>query len=212
MPCAIESPDWEWGCLENGELLLDAQLPRYCCILRDTAASVFSSQGIASIAGRVLTTLLIRCGKVHIAAVMLSCYAIAQGSMFAGIFCNKFSEASQISLFLVHNILSGFGIGMYSVSLAPFLLSISGAEQLPTAFGYTNLINGLAGFVVMFIGKLADWYGVMAAFSVAAKLGIISITACIVAVIMIMWRERNSRTHQPVPMEAVLEKETSENV
>lgn len=59
---------------------------------------MFSSQGIASIAGRVLTTLLIRCGKVHIAAVMLSCYAIAQGSMFAGIFCNKFSEASQISL------------------------------------------------------------------------------------------------------------------
>uniref|UniRef100_A0A915CFM3 Major facilitator superfamily (MFS) profile domain-containing protein n=1 Tax=Parascaris univalens TaxID=6257 RepID=A0A915CFM3_PARUN len=106
---------------------------------RDTAASVFSSQGIASIAGRVLTTLLIRSGKMHIAIVMLSCYAIAESS------------------------------------------------------------------------KLADWYGVMAAFSVAAKLGVMSIIACIVAVIVIMWQERNSRIHQPVSMEAVLEKEASEN-
>uniref|UniRef100_A0A914RK55 Secreted protein n=1 Tax=Parascaris equorum TaxID=6256 RepID=A0A914RK55_PAREQ len=35
---------------------------------------------------------------MHIAIVMLSCYAIAESSMLAGIFCNKFSQASQVFL------------------------------------------------------------------------------------------------------------------
>lgn len=39
-----------------------------------------------------------------------------------------------------------FVAGMFHATLAPFLLAIVGPSQLPSALGYTNLINGLAAF------------------------------------------------------------------
>ncbi|VDK42991.1 unnamed protein product, partial [Anisakis simplex] len=176
---------------------------------RDTAAYVFSSQGIASIVGRITATFIIRITSLHIGLMMLMCYGIAQGSIFSAIFCTNYPQCSFKEnnepkfQFIAQNILSGFGVGMYSVSLTPFLLHISGPEQLPTAFGYTNLINGLAGFVSMFIGKLADRYGVVMAFGVAAYFGIASIIACFIAIMLMLWKERNKEQRNERELVAV---------
>lgn len=68
---------------------------------------VYSYNGIASIIGRALLTLLLGFTNIHIAIVMIFNYVVAQTSIFSAAFCTTLWE------FRLQNFFSGFGIGAW---------------------------------------------------------------------------------------------------
>ncbi|CAI5456328.1 unnamed protein product [Caenorhabditis angaria] len=106
---------------------------------------VYSWQGIASVVGRIAIVCLIGSEWIHIGLMMFFAYLLAQSALAAPYFCYSLLS------FRIQNFLAGFGISFYQVCMAPFLVALVGPSQLSYAYGYTNLLNGLAIFVGVFI-------------------------------------------------------------
>ncbi|VDO62930.1 unnamed protein product [Heligmosomoides polygyrus] len=147
---------------------------------------VYSYNGIASIIGRALLTLLLGFTNIHIAIVMIFNYVVAQTSIFSAAFCTTLWE------FRLQNFFSGFGIGLFQATLAQFLLLMVGPSQLPGALGFTNLINGLAAFAAVQIAGTATerYHSIRAAFHISVVFGVCAIIFAIINSVLILLRQK----------------------
>ncbi|PAV57684.1 hypothetical protein WR25_23308 isoform H [Diploscapter pachys] len=150
---------------------------------------VYSYQGIASIAGKGLLTLLMSFNKIDIAWLIIACYVIAQTALFSGAFCYSLWQ------FRLQNFFSGFGIGLFQAALVPFLVALVGATQLPAALGFTNLVSGLAAFSAINIaGRVAKEYDdERRPFVISMFLGSIAIVLAIINSLLHKFRKSHVR-------------------
>lgn len=122
---------------------LDITLMQDRGLSEEEALVTFSLHGIFSLLGRFVATGIVQWESTNIAVFVAFCYLTAQLPMFSGVFCY-----SRIA-FSIQNALTGFGNGLFSVALGPFLIYIGGVENLPVALGYSNFLNGLGGLAIL---------------------------------------------------------------
>ncbi|GMR60197.1 hypothetical protein PMAYCL1PPCAC_30392, partial [Pristionchus mayeri] len=105
---------------------------------------LYSYSGIASIGGRIILTILLGL-KVPVGILMIFSYIFGQLAVPVAAFC------TEEICFGFQNAFVGLGSGFYQTCLSPYLMHYLGPELLSSAFGYTNLINGTAALLSIFL-------------------------------------------------------------
>ncbi|GMT07794.1 hypothetical protein PENTCL1PPCAC_29968, partial [Pristionchus entomophagus] len=167
----------------------------------DSPEFLYSYSGIASIVGRVGLTLLLGM-KLPVGILMIFSFLFGQLAVPMAGFC------SEGICFGAQNALVGLGSGFYQTCLSPYLMHYLGPELLSSAFGFTNLINGAAALLSIFLtDKVTSLFDdpLTAEFIFLAVIGILSCLAAGVSYICFARYERPGVKVVKQPLEVPIE-------